>query len=465
MLNDLIAGYAPLMIQSLCELIRIPSVLGPALPQKPFGQACDEALQYTLGLAASLGFSRCESVDGYAGFVEMGQGAQEIGILAHLDVVPAGEGWTVDPFAGIIKEGRIYGRGSMDDKGGVLVALFAMRALLEAKVPLTKRIRLILGLNEETAMQCLDHYLTVHRPPDRALSPDANYPVINTEKGILVVQVTKPVAPTATGLRLLSLSGGERPNVIPGRAVAVLAVPEGLDPQTLLSHIPPLEDRCSLETTLSPGAVTLSLSGQGGHASMPESGCNAASALLDILSNLPLAAGDAEQAVGQFAGLLQRQTNGQALGIAAEDTISGALTLNLGLLSTDAHTFSATFDIRYPVSTSADAILAALKAKFQPLGFTVQGTHDAPPHHVPADDPFVQTLLKVYEQQTGEKGYCIAIGGGTYARKLPGRAVGFGLEFPGDPFLAHTPDEYYEIASFIKSTQIYAHALQALCAK
>ena len=462
-LNQVIQASQDEMVSQLCTLIAMPSLEEDPQIGQPFGAPLYHCLEHTLSLARELGFSRCENVDGYAGYVEMGQGDEEIGILVHLDVVPPGDGWTKPPFVGTVENGRVYGRGSQDNKGGVIASLYAMRALLPMEASFHKRVRLILGCSEETGMTCIDHYLEAEHWPDYGFSPDGNYPLINLEKGLLDVVGHCDVALSQEGLRIVSLSAGQRPNVIPGKATAVLYAP---DPKALSQSVEAAlaghPDQDNVHLTLEGHTAVLDCQGIVGHASTPEKGRNAASLLLSVLRCLPLCDAPMENTVRALARLIGDATDGRYLGVACQDELSGALTCNLGLLSAGDSGIDFTLDFRYPLCTSEQAILDQLGKAFDGTGFTLHSEHAQPPHHVPEDSPLVQKLLHVYAEQTGEPAYCLAIGGGTYARKLPGRAVAFGMEFPGEPATAHMADEYMSIDELVKNAQIIAHAIQAL---
>lgn len=453
------------MVDRLCDLIAMPSLEEDARPGQPFGTPLFDCLTATLDLARSLGFTRCENVDGYAGYVEMGQGDEEVGILVHLDVVPPGDGWTLPPFASTVKDGRVYGRGSSDNKGGVIASLYAMRALLPMAERFHKRVRLILGCSEETGMTCIDHYLSREAMPDYGFSPDASYPLINTEKGIQDVHGRCTAPPSETGLRLIYIAAGQRPNVIPGKATAVLYAPAPASLQAAfealtLAH--PEKEKIALDFDRDGHTATLTCQGVVGHASTPQQGRNAAGLLLSVLAALPLTEGPREQAVRDLAHLVGDTYDGLSLGVACQDDISGALTCNLGLLNVTDEGVSFTLDIRYPVCMTQDMLLNTIESAFAGTGFVIQAGHGYPPHHVDESSPLVQKLLAVYAEQTGQPAYCMAIGGGTYARKLPGRAVAFGMEFPGEPATAHMADEFLSIDDLMTNARILAHAIQAL---
>lgn len=197
MFDEIIEKQRKTMINSVCELIKFKSVsVETNNPNMPFGETCKNALEYTLNLAEKLGF-RTKNLDGYCGYVEFGKGEEMLGIIGHLDVVPAEiqDGWEAPPFEASIRNNKIYGRGAIDDKGPVIASLYAMKAILDSGKTLNKRVRLILGLNEEKAWKCIHHYKEIgEETPSVGFSPDADFPCIYAEKGILSVRLRHPFA-------------------------------------------------------------------------------------------------------------------------------------------------------------------------------------------------------------------------------------------------------------------------------
>ena len=170
------------MITNIGRLVAIDSQLGMPGEGKPFGEGPAEALKEGLKIAEELGF-KTVNLDNYCGYAEMGEGEEIVGIAGHLDIVPVGGDWTYDPFK-LTREGDyIYGRGTTDDKGPVIEALYAMKLLRDSGVKLNKRVRLIMGCNEETGSKCMEHYNEVEEELSCGFTPDANFPCIHGEKG------------------------------------------------------------------------------------------------------------------------------------------------------------------------------------------------------------------------------------------------------------------------------------------
>lgn len=440
------------MTDTLARWVRVPSVRAERSAENaPFGAQVRRALEVAMEDMARLGMNP-RDVDGYCCDAEIGTGDEVIAVLAHLDVVPEGEGWHHDPYGAEIVNGRMVGRGTSDDKGPGVAALFAMKAIVDAGIPLRRRCRLILGCDEECGMQDLEYYEQKIGLPAKGFSPDADFPLINTEKGIMQMKLDAPM----DDARLLKIACGTRCNVVPGTATALLAG----DWREAAAEAFQVEDEdCQIETALEDGNTRLTVTGVPAHASTPEKGKNAAKMLLAVLHRLEIG-GAPVALLDEAAG---EGDEGVGLGIAGSDAVSGRLTINLGLLSAGEGKISVTFDCRYPVFFSDETIGATVQKRLAPAGFVMEPQHASHPHHVPESSELVKKLMDVYNGITGEQARPFAIGGGTYARHLQ-EGVAFGMLFQGEPELAHQADESIDLANFAKAARIYAYAIVALCA-
>lgn len=456
-MHELIDASFDDQIRETQGVLRIRSVLdeGKIADGHPLGPDLSRALDDFLARAKRLGFET-KNVDNYAGYAEMGSG-ESIGVLAHLDVVPEGKesDWKHPPYAGEIEDGKLYGRGSVDDKGPAVAALFAMKALRDSGVPLKKRFRLILGLDEESGSRCMLHYNEVEAQPAFSFSPDASFPVVNAEKGILRATITKKVkVGGAYGKpELASLFGGDRFNVVPDEATAVLKNP----PESLKGACGDLEVKESRDTS------TITARGASAHAMEPEKGVNAVQKLLACLKELALAPHDRELA-SAIQGLAGIGHAGEGLGIASSDEISGPLTCNLAAINLATSEdgaykeISAKLDIRYPVTADSDKLIGSMYEATRSANAEIAINTHKKPLYIPETHPAVQILLDAYEAITGDRPKPISMGGGTYCRFMP-NAVSAGPIFPGEVELAHQVDEYASLESLRKSTHIYAEAL------
>ena len=440
------------MIETLQRWIRVPSVRAErSADNAPFGADVRRALDVAIEDIARLGM-KPRDIDGYACDAEIGEGENPLAVLAHLDVVPEGDGWDHDPYGAEIVDGKMYGRGTGDDKGPGVAALFAMKAILDAGIELKRPCRLILGCDEECGMQDLEYYEEKIGLPDMGFSPDAEFPLINTEKGIMQMKLCGEVADA----RLISIACGTRPNVVPGTAVAVIAG----DWREQAADAFEVEDEdCSIETELVGENTKIVVTGVPAHASTPDQGKNAAKMLIAVLNKLGIGGAPIsllDEAAGEGA-------YGVNLGIAGSDAVSGPLTINLGLLFAENGKISVTFDCRYPVFFDDKTVSSTVAKRLAPAGFVMEPCHASHPHHVPESSELVTKLMAVYNGITGTQAKPFAIGGGTYARHLK-EGVAFGMMFPGEPELAHQANECIDVANYIKAARIYAYAIVALCA-
>ena len=466
-LDRIVESYRDELIANIQKWVSVPSVQGkPAGENAPFGAEVRRMLDMALADAKGFGFE-VRDIDGYAGDVSYGAGPETMGMLCHLDVVPAGDGWNHDPWGGEIENGRLYARGATDDKGPALCALYALRAVKEAGIPLRDGVRLILGCDEETGMSDMRYYASKLPMPDYGFSPDAEFPVINIEKGGMNILLSKVTGgEEGADLPVYSLYAGERPNVVPSEARAVIGL-GGWALQELADRLADIEaaheDFHLSCDELSDNRAEIIATGVNAHGAMPHLGVNAAGMLLIALKELN-AGGGSREAIAMLADVLGMETTGEKLGIACADELSGALTCNLGILRYDGNEISAHLDCRYPLCGDEAVMLGHAVKAVAPAGMSVRLIGSHAPLHVPADHKVVKGLLKVYHEVTGLEAYTIAIGGGTYSRMMP-NTVAFGVCFPGDMDVCHIADEYIDLTNLMLGVKIFAHAIVELAGK
>ena len=451
------------MIEDICELCRINSEKMPEEEDMPFGPGAAECLDTALDMAEGYGFDTCGDYDGYVGCVDMNELPHQLDILAHLDVVPAGEGWTVtEPFKPVVKDGKLYGRGTADDKGPAVAALYAMRAVKELGIPLKKNVRLILGTDEECGSSDIKHYYSIEKEAPMTFSPDAAYPLVNTEKGRFPAHFTAEFAPSDALPKLLSIKAGTKTNVVPGKARAAV---EGFDAAVLDAAAAETEKETGIHFAFeADGAVTrITATGTGAHASTPAVGNNALTGLLVFLGKLDFAPCAQIDVLRKTAALMPHgDVEGTTLGIAMEDEISGKLTLAFSMLTVDAESLDGEFDSRVPVCGNNENVLEVVRSRMAEQGLTLLNKSMTPPHHVSEDSHFVKTLLKAFETHTGRKGECQFMGGGTYVHSLE-NGVAFGAAMPETDNKMHGPDEFAVVDELVVSAKIFAQAIADLC--
>ncbi len=446
MLQDRINARFDEQIQSIKELISIPSVSrGEALPGMPLGRHVHDALTYTLELAGKLGFESARSLDGYCGVVDYGTGDEMLMIMAHLDVVPAGPAWSSDPFAPEIRNGRLYGRGVVDDKGPAVCALYALSAVREAGVPLRRRVRILLGCDEEKDWACIDRYKRTEPEPALAFTPDGSYPVVHSEMNICQTVYEKKWA--GSGVRI---DCGTAANVIPGEAAAKLPF--------AAQAVAAKDDG----VVLGGSGNVLRAAGRGGHAAEPELAHNALSALLGALCEQPLDSDDLATASALHA-LLGYDRHGEGFGLDITDD-SGRLTLSPDMLKWDDTGVRITLDCRYPFSLTREALLETLDKTFAAIGFTRTFVKHSDGHFIAPDSELVETLLDIYKKHTGHDAKPLSIGGGTYARAFA-NAVAFGIEPEDGISECHMPDESSGLEEIRFNTVVMAEAIAGLAGR
>lgn len=452
------------MVEDICALCRINSEKMPYQSGKPYGEGAFQALERALSMAEDYGFL-IKNYDNYVGTADLNDGEACLDILAHLDVVPAGEGWEVtEPFEPVEKDGKLYGRGTADDKGPAVAALYAMRAVKELGFPTERNCRLILGTDEECGSSDIVHYYEKEKEAPMTFSPDGEFPVVNIEKGRLAGNFTREFAASKALPRLLSVNAGIKVNVVPGKASASA---QGLDLSDLCDLAREMEGELGVEFEIKADEDVsyITAVGKGAHASTPQEGTNALTALLVLLTRLPFAPCEQIDALKDLLELMPHgDTCGEALGISMSDELSGNLTLAFSLLSVNDGSLEGSFDSRCPLCANEENVLLPVKERLGEKGFILHNTSMVKPHHVDEHSEFVQTLLRVYEQYTGNEGRCEAMGGGTYVHSLE-HGVAFGASMPGTDNRMHGADEFVIVDDLVTAAEIFAQVIVDLCGK
>ena len=453
--HELIDADFEEMSASLSELVRIPSIFdeNSRTEEHPFGVRVTEALDKFLDVANKLGF-RTKNIDNAVGYAEIGEGSL-IGALVHLDVMPAGNelNWKYPPFGAEIAAGKMYGRGTNDDKGPAVSVLYAAYALASSGVKLNKRFRIIAGLDEESGFRCIERYKRTEEIPEMSFSPDGSFPVVNGEKGILHFVMSRRVGKTnSAGLpELADIKGGDRFNIVPDKLDVFFNKASAANLKLALTPI-------GADVIDTGRGVLVRVHGKTAHAMEPWKGENAIQKFLGALESLDFGPSLLHAELMKIGSLFRMETDGTSLGVASEDDVSGPLSCNLAAISLEDGVISVKCDIRYPVKSNGDDLLDILMKAAEGIGWEFEAVKHERPLFVPPDSTLVKTLLKAYETITGERLEPISMGGGTYCKALP-NSVSFGAQFPGEEDSAHRPDEYISLNSLRKATHIFAEAL------
>ena len=460
------------MLDDLKEIIAIDSVYSTPEKNAPFGKKARQALDWFLNKSKSYGFETGE-LDGYCGWAEIGSGERLIGVLCHLDVVPAGDGWTYPPYSMTVDGGRIYGRGVADDKGALVACMHAMKSIADSGEKLNGRLRIIVGCNEENGSACMKHYAKYGEIPAASIVPDADFPIINSEKGIISYLVKIPLDGFFKE-NISAFSGGIKSNVVADRAS--MTIKKGSPLCAYLKKLSPTDERLFMVSPIAEalipdghdfkdlsicdenGNIVIEAAGIAGHAMDPEKGDNAIWKLFCILNAVGKAF-PSQVAESVFENVCSPMCC-EKIGFGCCDEQSGDTTCNLGLAYIDNECLTLDLNIRIPISCDKNSI-EKLLAKKLPEGTKIEEYMYSPNLFIDKNAPLVKTLLKVYADCTGNDTYCLHTGGGTYAKELPG-AVAFGPTFPDTVTNLHNTDESLPVAEFEKLFDIYRAAMLAL---
>ena len=452
------------METALLELLEIDSTRGTQSLDRPFGDGPDKALKYVLDLAGKQGFP-VSNTDGYMGVIQYpGKTKQKIGVLCHVDVVPASpDDWTFPPFSPVIHDGRIYGRGALDDKGPLIASQFALMALKECGYQPEKTIQHLIGTNEETGMGCIRYYCEHCMDlPEKGFAPDAFFPVILGEKGLLRWTCSAEWKDNAKGgLKLIHFKGGTEINCVPAYAEAELTADNaGLDllTEAFESLTPPLKN--GLTVRIQDNRALIKAEGVSVHASLCENGDNAIAKVLQLIARLKLSPDGADRFIKCTAEMLSDPLTGKSLGIFMEDDYSRTTNL-LSLIDVSGTRGSFSCDTRFPVTCDGDKIISTLSRKADDNWLSFDLWERMDPLFYSKEDPLIKTLMTVYQEQTGDYSEPVITGAGTYARKIPGFAA-FGPVFPNEENIAHQADERISIENFKRLAKIYAAAMTRL---
>ncbi len=447
-----VQSYKEELLARLATLVAINSEEGKAEDDAPFGKGPKEALQVALGMMEKDGYV-VKNLDNYIGYAEMGEGDQVIGVIGHLDIVPARleDGWASDPFTLSMDENEVlYGRGVSDDKGAMVASMIAMNIVRDMNVPMNKRVRLILGCNEETGSKCLAHYVKEEGHVDYGFTPDGDFPCVHGEKGMVRLHFK------SKNTKILNIEGGRASNVVCAKCrVEVLKqsycskkLNDYFNNHNMKFEIESLEDR-----------DVITVYGQAAHASTPELGVNAICYLMEGLK----LAGYQDDFVKFFTEHFGVNYDGDLLGCKVSDEY-GMLTMVPSTIHMEDGVISGNVDIRYPVTLCSKKIVKMMEDRLEDdfglieVGFTVE------PLFFAKDSKLVSSLLEAYQETTGDyESQPITLGGGTYAKGID-NTIAFGCAFPNMNYHIHDVNEFVPLDHLMKQVEIYVAAILKLLA-
>ena len=458
MFDEIIDKNKNNILNTTSELIKFKSVSDENATDFPFGEKCSKALNYILEVGKSMGF-KTKNINNYCGYIEFGEGKDLVGIIGHLDVVPAHleDGWTSPPFSPTIRDNKLFGRGSIDDKGPVVASLYAMKAIKDSS-KVSKRVRLILGLNEEKSWKCINYYKEHEQWPSIGFSPDANFPAIFAEKGIMSIALINNF--NIKDFEILDINCNNNAiNVVPKYASITLKYNKKLD---VFENI--IKDITSIKnikiSKLDYNILKIESFGISAHAAHPELGTNAIKILVEfLLNNFDFDTNYLKYLynIGLFDIYSPKFLSDNEI----KDE-SGILTSNVAILEYENNNLIIKINLRIPVNTALENIknkYEYLKNDFNNLQVISFGHQE--PLYIEKNSYLVKTLVDIFNKKTGLNEKPIAIGGGTYARAFE-NFISYGATMPGDKDMCHQVDEYIEIDKLILSAKIYAEAIYEL---
>lgn len=426
--KQVIAENKEQFYHDLDQVMRVPSVKGTPAEHAPFGEGPKEALEVVMGLAESYGF-KTEIVNDAVGFAQWGEAEEYIGVVGHLDVVPAGEGWSFPPFQLSKQAERFYGRGILDNKGPIMACLFGLKLLKDLDIPLKKTIRIVFGTDEENGSSDIPLYLSEEKPPIFGFTPDCKYPVVYGERGIVNYEILTSFA--ATELEMLGEFIGDQAR----------------------DHVPD-------ELAVTIKGEKLQVTGKRAPSNAPELGKNAITLLAEKITEEKLVSGKLKEYFAWLVTSLAEKHTGEGLGIDFSDADSGKLQVTPYELRKKNNQLALSLAIRYPVSYTEEEVTEALK-KHLPAESELNIVRRIKSNHFPKENENVQLLSKVYEDATGLDGTPVTTTGATYARFVP-NIVAFGPSFPGQKGIAHNQDEYMDEKDLLLNMEIYMRGILAL---
>lgn len=459
-INDLIDNMKPNIIKSTQELVAIKSVKEEPMPSRPFGEGPAKALKYCLNLCEDLGF-KTKNLDNYIGYAEYGEGDEYIGILGHVDVVPEGDGWICPPYGAEIHDDKIYGRGTMDDKGPMIACAYGLKAIKDAGIKPTKKIRIIFGTNEESGSEGeIERYFESEKPPIAGFTPDAEYPIINGEKGLTTFNLVKKLKAKGIENCIAFIKGGQKANMVPDYCEAGILIN---DSSIIINAAKQFVDKTGYDISVEgkDEMVIIKSKGIAAHGSLPELGKNAIMQLFMFIGELPLEECDVTRFIEFMNKHIAMEVHGESFGVGLHDEVSGKLSFNVGVVNMNENEINMTLNLRYPVTCKFEDMMNGLNETLNNTEISIENMIHQEPLYFPEDNPIIKVLSKVYEKETGDKTKLLSIGGGTYAKEMP-NIVAFGPIFPGEPDLDHQANEYIKVQDLIKNAKIYAHAMYEL---
>lgn len=453
-----IEDYREDIVASTQQLIQIPSLRSTGSPGMPFGKGMSDALNFVLEKAENMGF-KVKNIDGYCGYAEYGEGDLYIGILSHVDTCQEGEMWVVPPFEARVMNNRIYGRGAMDNKGPLMAALYGMKVVMDTGKKPNKKIRFIIGTDEERYYEDIEYYLSKEKPPIAGFTLDGQFPVVFAEKGLSMMEFRGPFSQKGAE-RIAYIKGGTSENTVPGYCSALLLTERKSEITARLSLFAK-ENRHNMTAKIIDEGVIIESFGMETHSMALEMGINAICPVVRFLNQLQFGGEPIRDMIQFLDDTIGYDLYGNGFGVECEDEFSGKLTLNFGIISFENEETMVRLDLRYPVTCDFETAAKKITDSFVKNGFQQKENSYWDPIYFPKEHFLIKALLKAYRDVTKDTSEPISSGSGSYSKVMPNIAA-FGAIFPGESQAWHQVNEYIDIDNLIKMSEIYATAIYEL---
>ncbi|RNC29802.1 MAG: putative dipeptidase [Candidatus Dichloromethanomonas elyunquensis] len=461
-LKDIIHSLREDLIQAVQDCVRIKSISGDP-------EGTKKVLEFYLNLGQQMGFN-ISNADDLGGVIAYGSGKRTFGIIVHLDTVPEGNGWQVPPFEGRIQDGKIYGRGAIDDKGPAVSALYALKVFKDSGMEPDCQFQIIIGIDEESVWNSTPKLLKEIKEPDFSFVPDSKFPIVIAEKGLIWLEIQKNLpAETLSKKNEIIIQkmegGGESLNIVPDTCYAILKT-DFSERSKAGEKLEQFKKETGYDITLDQSSPDLKLvsKGRSAHAFVCNEGKNAVSQLILFLNRLDIKKNQ-KDFIQTYCQHLAMESYGESLGLALEDDLTGKLTVNPGYIHIDEKSITLKADIRFPAKEHLDSVKRKVEEAFEVFGGKLRIIDSLKSLNFSEDDPNIRKLLQVYKDYTGDtEAKPLGMEGTTFSKAFQ-NAVAFGPAFPGMAKVEHQPDEYIEVEHLLRCTEIYALALEALSKK
>lgn len=448
------------MVNATRELICIKSVQGKPQGDMPYGKGMDDALNYVLELAGSMGF-KTKKIDGYCGYVEFGEGDIYIGIFGHVDVNEENEeDWKHDPYQGVVEKNRIYGCCAID-KGALIAALFALKAVRDTVgTGLKRKVRLIIGTDERRYYTDMTYYLKYENTPIAGFTVDGHFPITYAEKALSMSQYKISLEQDMSEY-IEYMQGGKIDNLVPGYCCAKLVTSRKKEILDKLGEYTE-ENRKDINAKILDDGLFIEAFGKERHCASIEKGINSNAIMLDFLKFIRFGSEDLRRITDFLCDKIGFDIYGESMNISYEDEFSGKTTVNFGIINFKENEINIRLDCRFPTTSNYYHAVETINSNFEEAGFDMVECTYWPPTYFPKNHFLIDALLKSYREVTGDDSEPVSGNSASYSKVMPNIAA-FGAHYPGEGIIWDQTDEYLEIDSLERTAKIYANAIYKLC--